>query len=351
MKDKYFSEENLGLINLSHAIGLSSVPDLLRTKSIEDGFGINILVTGRRALGAATLVNSLFNVPLISKSRPNSLTVTKNEIIENGISLEVTTTTYHSDNLSPLAEYIDKLNNEYFENEQGPYKIHKDTRIHVCLYLIPSDHFTDKEMDFMMKLSKLVNFIPIITKADMYTNEELVLRKQNIYNILQDNNISIFTSLSNTSPDSDIEDTEVIHAVIASETVYEINNKIIRGRQYSWGFVDIDKEEGNDFKRLQRTLIYKNFDELINKTHIKYYNEYRKKILYFERNNKMCQERRFHKLKESLECVIKEKNEGILNKLRNEERNLDEMITKMRQIESTSIESTSIENNSTSVVQ
>ncbi|EEQ82037.1 hypothetical protein NCER_101327 [Vairimorpha ceranae BRL01] len=330
MKKQIYSKEDLGTIELTQTIGFSSVPDLIRTKSIEDGFEINVLVTGRRGLGASTLINSLFGAPIISKTRSNGLTVTKNEIVENGISLETTTVTYHSDNINPLIEYINKLNNEYFENEQGPYRIHKDTRIHVCLYLIPSDHLTDNELDFMKKLSHKVNFIPVIPKADMYTSEELTQRKLVVHNLLQDYNINIFKCPHKELAESDVEDTDIpIYAVIASETVYEINGDIIRGRQYPWGFIDIDKEEGNDFKCLQRLLIYKHFDELINRTHIRFYNEYRKDILDYERNNEMSQVTRYQKLKNALENILKEKTQKCLVALQEEEALLDEMIIKM----------------------
>jgi septin 7 len=332
MKELSKSEQQLGTIELNKHIGFSSVPDLIRNRSIEDGFEINVLVTGRRGLGSSTLMNSLFGAPIISKSRTNDLSVTKNEIIENGISLKTTTATYHSDKIKTIIDYIDSKNMEYFENEQGPYKIHKDTRIHVCLYLIPSDHFMDSEIDFIKAISKKTNFVPVIPKADMYTNEELSNRKTVIFNILQDKGVLCFSPTnSEENADSDVEDLDnhLPFAVIASETVHEIGGEIIRGRKYPWGFIDIEDEEGNDFKSLQRMLIYKHFDELINKTHIKFYNDFRKNVMEIERNSENIQLSRYDKLKNEMNLILKERYQKKIKELREEEDLLDAMLRKM----------------------
>lgn len=332
MKNQRKTEQQLGIIELKQYIGFSSVPDLIRNRSIEGGFEINVLVTGRRGLGASTLINSLFGAPIISKSRTNDLAVTKNEIIENGISLKTTTATYHSDKIKPIIDYIDSKNMEYFENEQGPYKIHKDTRIHVCIYLIPSDHLQESEISFIKALSKKTNFVPVIPKADMYTNEELSHRKTIIYNILQDRNVLCFPpARSLENGDSDVEDLDqnIPYAVIASETVHEINGEIIRGRKYPWGFIDIENEDGNDFKSLQRMLIYKHFDELINKTHITFYNEFRKNVLEIERNRGSIQLARYDKLKKEMNLILKERYQKKIKELMEEEELLDNMIKKM----------------------
>ncbi|KAF9762328.1 Cell division control protein 10 [Nosema granulosis] len=324
-----FTQE-LGERTLDVSIGFCNVPDMAREKSIKDGFEINVLIMGRRGLGTTTLVNSLFGAPIVQHSRSNGLTVTKNEIIENGISLETTAITYHSDNILKILEHIDALNMAYFEKEQGPYQVHKDDRVHVCLYLIPSDHLTFSEIEAMQKISQKCNFIPIIAKADMYTPEELKARKEETMLLIRENNIECFVPAPIEHDEEHVKEVKGIienmpFGVIASETVYEHEGEIIRGRKYPWGFINIENEEGNDFKRLQKLIIYSHLDELINKTDTIYYNSYRKKLLEMERNSESIQMARYNKLKTEMEKIMRERYNRRIEQLKKEESELDQL--------------------------
>jgi septin 7 len=326
-------EQDLGEKILDISIGFSGVPDLIRERSIKNGFEINVLVLGRRGLGSSTLVNSLFGAPIVQKDRPNALSVTKNEIIENGISLETTTITYHNDNVLNVLEYIDSLNMDYFEREQGPYRIYKDNRVHVCLYLIPSDHLSFNEIETMQKVSQVCNFIPIISKADMYTPEELSSRKSEINNLIRENNISCFTPQPIETDEEHFNEIKSIvesmpFGVIASETVFDYEGEIIRGRKYPWGFINIENEEGNDFKKLQKLIIYSHLDDLIHKTDTFYYNTFRKSALEREKSSESIQMARYNKLKNEMENVIREKYDQCIEDLKREEHELDQLYNK-----------------------
>lgn len=322
--------QDLGERILDVPIGFHNVLEMAREKSIKDGFEINVLIMGRRGLGASTLVNSLFAAPIVNKNRSNGLTVTKNEIVENGISLETTTITYHSDNIIKMLEYLDSLNMAYFEKEQGPYRVHKDDRIHICLYLIPSDHLTFSEIEAMQKLSQRCNFCPIIAKADMYTPDELQARKEEILGLLRENDIDYFIPTPIESDEEHVSEIRSIvesmpFGVIASETIYEHEGEIIRGRKYPWGFINIENEEGNDFKKLQKLLIYSHLDELISRTDTIYYNTYRKRVLEMERNSESIQMSRYNKLKQEMENILRERYNRRIEQLKKEEKDLDEL--------------------------
>jgi septin 7 len=320
--------KNLGTINTDTSVGFSFVPDQIRERSIMLGFEINLLVVGRRGSGSSTLVNSIFAAPLVEKERPNSLAITKNEIIENEICLETSVITYHDADIGPLLEYIESMNREYFENEQGLYKAFKDNRIHVCLYILPSDMITQAEVRNMRELSSKCNLVPIISRADMYIPEELARRKEEVSELLRKNDIGCFTPhLSESDKDLNSEIMDIIDnmpfAVIASENLYEHEGEIIRGRKYPWGFINIDVEDGNDFRRLQKLLIYTNLDELIIKTNQVFYNEYRKKVFELESGCDVTKKTRYSRLRTEMLKILGEKHASKVEELRREEAELD----------------------------
>ncbi|KAG5859105.1 septin-like protein [Encephalitozoon hellem] len=323
---------NLGTINVRNPVGFSSVPDQVRESSMIKGFELNVLAVGRRGLGTSTLINSIFAAPLVDKKRQNTITVTRNEIVENDISLEISIVTYHESDVSPMIEYINAMNREYFDNEQGLYKAFKDNRIHVCLYLLPSDTLTDQEIKNMYELSQSCNLVPIIPKADMYTPDELSHVKETVRQILSENNISFFVPYFNES-DGDLteEVTDIVEnipfAVIASETMYEHGGDIVRGRKYPWGFINVDVEESNDFKRLQRLLIYTNLDELVTRTDHLFYNNYRKKIFDIENDCGAMKEARYLKLRAETIKILNDKYESRIRALEEEEVEMEKFYT------------------------
>lgn len=337
---------NLGTINTSNEVGFSSAPDQIRERSMVKGFVLNLLVMGRRGLGSSTLVNSVFAAPLVDKKRPDTITITRNEIIENNICLKTSVITYHEPDISPALEYIESMNREYFENEQGLYKAFKDNRIHVCLYLVPSDTLTEVEIRGMYELSQRCNVVPIIPKADMYTPEELLERKESIRQTLAENNVFFFTPHLNQD-DSDLtaEVNDIVgnmpFAVIASETIYDHEGEILRGRKYPWGFINIEAEEGNDFKRLQRLLIYTNLDELITKTNHLFYNNYRKKAFDLENDCGAMREARYVRLRTEMMKILSDKHDSKIEALRREEAEIEkfyaekinEMSSRMNEVE------------------
>ncbi|EQB60371.1 hypothetical protein NAPIS_ORF02063 [Vairimorpha apis BRL 01] len=159
----------------------------------------------------------------------------------------------------------------------------------------------------------------------MYTKEELQLRKKQISDLLKTNNITFFIPETESSQDSeeDSSEDEFPLAVIASETMHEREGEIVRGRSYPWGFINIENENGNDFKKLQRMLIYKHYDELINKTHFVFYNEYRKNVIENEKMSESLQLTRYNKLMRDIHNKIKDKMRCKISELEDEEREID----------------------------
>lgn len=271
-------------IEMAEAVGFSTIPDQFRHKSIEDGFILNLLVIGRRGLGTTTLVNSIFNAPLLERSRSNDIEVSKNEIYENKIKLTVVITTYHGTDTDQIINYIQEKNLEYYCNENGLRVNYHDNRIHACVYLVPIDEIRQEELTMIKKISKKCNFIPIIPKADIFTPEEMIIFKQNILEKLKNNDVRIYWPISN-------EEDEELHkeannliskyplCTAASETIYEHKGEFFRGRKYKWGFVNVCNPEVSEFLDLRRMLVHSFLDDIIFQTETVFYEAYKGKCM------------------------------------------------------------------------
>ena len=244
-------------IVLNNKVGFFAIPDQIRDRSIEDGFNFNIMIIGRRGLGSKTLINSIFNAPLLQSDRPDTLTTILNEIVENSIKLKVTITTCHDlKNKEQITDYILDQFKNYLSEEKLVFNQIDDRRIHCCLFMIPNNKIEDYEFTLLIELSKICNVIPIIAKGDNYTESELMSFKNYLNTRL--------ASATFYCP---------IKAVAASEDVYDNNGIQIRGRKYPWGFVAV--EEILDFGEIQRMIVYENYEDFKDKTDTKFYQEFR----------------------------------------------------------------------------
>ena len=65
-------------------------------------------------------------------------------------------------------------------------------------------------------------------------------------------------------------------AVIGSSEMVKVGNKMVRARQYPWGVVVVDNEAHSDFVKLREMLIRTNMQDLIETTHLKHFELYRR---------------------------------------------------------------------------
>jgi len=324
MKDVPSVHNDYSTLNINPGFGFSLIPEQVREAAIEEGFTFNLLVVGRRGLGSTTLINSLFSASLISRDRPDSISSTVSEIFENNIRLVISVTTYHGEDFSKIFKLLDSLNSDYFENEQGLHVPFEDKRIHAALYLVPGDKMSKNEIEDLKELSKKVNVIPIITKADMFTTEELQIQRQKINQVFKESGIDFYDYSEESLNDFPM-------ATIASETTFEEDGAVILGRSYPWGFVDIENEQYSDFKKLQRILISECFEDLKCRTDAKYYNEYRNGVI--GQNGKNEPGERFAKLLSQMESILDAKFKKKMSDLENGESNVaaefsDKMVLK-----------------------
>lgn len=316
----------------SESIGFGFVPDQIRKRSIDDGFQLNILIIGRRGLGSSTFINSLFHSPLVIQERSNEMNTYVNEIYEADICLRTSITTYHGKDLNTISTFIDAKNAEYFESEQGLAKPKVDTRIHLCIYMVPTDQMFDCEKKIVEEISKKCNFLPIVAKCDSFTTTELLQHKETIKKFIEEKNVSVFMPITIDEDDkdssSDIKATidKYPLAIFSSTDIQEVNGDSRRGRLYKWGFLDITDEGINDFMRFRRMILQDYLDDLVFLTDSKYYNEYRKIHMHSEQVDEKKRRNRLIKIKNEMEKIINERNRFELQKIENEMLALEKLL-------------------------
>ena len=276
------SEVDLGVISTGENVGFSTIPDQLMLAAASTGFHTNILVIGRRGLGASTLINSLFSVPLVDKARGNELTVSTNEIYENGVKLDTVIVTYHGEDVDVVLDYLDKKNMEYFESEHGLKAKITDERVYACIFLLPLDENREKDVEMMAKISRKCNLIPVLPKADTFTSEELTEYKHKILKALKNSDVDVYFPAMTDGFDQELaqEAYDIVQkyplAISASESIYEYKGGLIRGRKYKWGFVDVANEDVSDFSSLRKILICTFLEDLIYHTEVNFYERFKR---------------------------------------------------------------------------
>lgn len=95
-----------------------------------------------------------------------------------------------------IVDYIKEQFNSFIEEESKIRRNHnyEDTRVHCLLYFIPSSSYglKPKDISFLKKVNKLVNIIPIISKSDGLSIDEISEIKALVVSQLKYNKIDFF---------------------------------------------------------------------------------------------------------------------------------------------------------------
>lgn len=160
----------------------------------------------------------------------------------------------------------------------------KDNRVHVLLYFIePTGHgLRELDTELMKRLSKRVNIIPVIGRADSMTPTELAATKKMTMEDIEHFNIPVYNFPYDVEEDDreTIEENSLLKsmlpfAIVTSSDVVEINGRKVRGRQYPWGVVDIENPQHSDFGSLRSAILGSHMADLKDLTHDFLYETYR----------------------------------------------------------------------------
>ncbi|PAV77862.1 hypothetical protein WR25_19989 [Diploscapter pachys] len=186
-------------VELNGHVGFDSLPHQLVKKCVEAGFQFNLMCVGETGMGKTTLIESLFNMKLDFQPCNNELKTvelrTKTyDVAEGGVrvKLRLVETAGFGDQLDKdksaqvIVDYLESQFERYLQEELKVRRMlayMDDTRIHACLYFISPTGHGLKALDIvtLRELSKRVNVIPVIAKADTTCKDELARFKNKVF--------------------------------------------------------------------------------------------------------------------------------------------------------------------------
>lgn len=279
-------------------VGFHNLPNQVHRKSVKKGFNFTLMVVGESGLGKSTLVNTLFNTQLYppkdsrdpTGETPKTVEIQAitSDIEENGVRLKLTVIdtpgfgdfVNNEDSWKPIVDNIESRFNAYLEQESRVNRrTMVDTRVHACVYFIaPTGHsLKPLDIELMKHLSKRVNLIPVIAKSDTLTEDEIQAFKIKILDDIQANKIQIYQPMVKEGDDAEtVQESKDIcsripFAVVGADHEVEVGGRLVRGRSYPWGIVEVDNEQHCDFVKLRQMLI---------RTHMEELKEYTSEVLY-----------------------------------------------------------------------
>ncbi|KAF7711023.1 septin 9b isoform X1 [Silurus meridionalis] len=283
-------------------VGIDAILEQMRRKAMKQGFELNIMVVGQSGLGKSTLINTLFKSKVSRRSVMSSdegripqtieIKSISHDIEEKGVRMKLTVidTPGFGDQINnedcwmPIMKFINEQYEVFLQEEINISRKKKipDTRVHCCIYFIPPTGHCLRPIDieFMRHLSKVVNIVPVIAKADTLTLEERDCFKKKIRDDLRANEIDVYPQ---TEFDEDAEDrliNEKIRdmipfAVVGSDQEYQVNGKRLLGRKTRWGTVEVENVAHCEFAYLRDLLIRTHMQNLKDITSSIHYEVYR----------------------------------------------------------------------------
>ncbi|XP_063148912.1 septin-9 isoform X2 [Candoia aspera] len=287
-------------------VGIDAILEQMRRKAMKQGFEFNIMVVGQSGLGKSTLINTLFKSKISRKSvQPSSeeripktieIKSITHDIEEKGVRMKLTVidTPGFGDHINnencwqPIMKFINDQYEKYLQEELNINRKKQipDSRVHCCIYFIPATGHSLRPLDieFMRRLSKVVNIVPVIAKADTLTLEERDSFKQRITADLLANGIDVYPQ---KQFDEDTEDRlinekfrEMIpFAVVGSDQEYQINGRRILGRKTKWGTIEVENTTHCEFAYLRDLLIRTHMQNIKDITSSIHFEAYRVKRL------------------------------------------------------------------------
>lgn len=135
----------------------------------------------------------------------------------------------------------------------------------------------------MKLMSTRVNVIPVISKADTLTVQELELNKKLIMGDIEHYNIPIYNFPIDSDGEEDEEFAElnaylretIPFAVIGASEILNIGGKKMQARRFPWGVVDVDDNKYSDVSALREVLTRTHLSDLKDNTHFVLYENYR----------------------------------------------------------------------------
>ncbi|EPX73670.1 septin Spn6 [Schizosaccharomyces octosporus yFS286] len=328
----------------------SSLPTDRETFIKKEECYFTVMLCGSSGTGKTTFCNNLFsslvkspksvdNFSKVHKQKEVHIEKTKAIIKEDDFRLNLTVLDTvgfgdfinNKDCWDVITDYLDDQHEKYLLHDQQSLRLQrKDSRVHLCLYFIKPVPYGMLPLDVvaMNKLSKHVNVIPVIAKADSLTKPELDSLKGKINKILQAQNITLFFPSAIYSADEIAKDLSQAcpFAIVASKEAVNDENEGKIGRKYPWGTSEIENEDHCDFSKLKNLIINNHMLELIQSTEKVIYERYRQEQLINRKNGipklKKAHYERLNEEKARIQKKVEEKSVELENTFKEREEKL-----------------------------
>ncbi|XP_071067566.1 septin-14 [Dasypus novemcinctus] len=289
-------EENTRCLNMLGHFGFECLPHQLVNRSLQRGFSFNILCVGETGIGKSTLIDTLFNTNFKDNKSSHfysnvGLKIQTYELLESNVQLKLTIvkTMGYGDQINkeasyqPIVDYIDAQFEAYLQEElkiKRSFSEYHDSRIHVCLYFISPTGHSLKSLDLltMKSIHNKVNIIPLIAKADTISKNDLQMFKSKIMRELVSNGIHLYQCPIDDETTAQMNSAMnglLPFAVVGSMDEVKVGKRMVRGRQYPWGVLQVENENHCDFVKLRDMLLCTNMEDLKEQTHTRHYEHYR----------------------------------------------------------------------------
>lgn len=266
---------------------------------------MKILVVGENGLGRTTFIKNLFapyagdpNFPVKDASGPNARDTFENNprdllsgyaIFDNQARVWyhylVQDTPGYGDSMDLegdrqlVLDYVRGHNKNYYEQERSEGRskpIHKfeDGRVDVCLYFIPPHRLRKLDVEFMRELSQLVPVVPILSKADTMTPEELKDFRQKVRKACDKAGVLSFRFSQEALESASARGPP--YAVVSSNTMDLSVGRFWPVRRYPWGNCEALLSTHSDLPALRRLLLETGYWDLKEATERRYH-DYRRR--------------------------------------------------------------------------
>lgn len=260
------------------SIGIMHLPNQRYKFFCKKGIHYNILVIGASGTGKTTFINKLFNEDLLLSSYDNdeqfeiehrkqtepynlidstfdpshfnsniNFQSTDIHFVDKKFNIMLNVTEIdnigdqidNTEAVGPVKAFINDQFKKYYDDEkQNVRSLIKDKRIHVCLYFLDSvsEPMRLIDIEMMKELSKIVNVIPVIGRADILSINELHNFKEEINRIIDENNIRVYYTPYH------FDESQLYKAP------YGISTNRING--YNWKIKESTENQFNDLKKI-----------------------------------------------------------------------------------------------------
>lgn len=139
------------------------------------------------------------------------------------------------------------------------------------------------DIEIMKRLGSRVNLIPVISKADTLSSQELKQFKENIKADLDANYIHFYQCPIESEHEQTTKENKDLMAAMpfaligSTDLVPVPGGGTVRGRAYDWGVAEVENETHCDFVKLRHLLIRSHMLDLIETTEYVHYENYRSK--------------------------------------------------------------------------